>query len=255
MKRPLIVANWKMHGDTTQVAAFAAAWRDGLDDIDIVLCPPLAYLGLLVAALRERRIRFGAQDVGVAPAGAFTGEHAAEMARDLGAEFAIVGHSERRGQFNETNALVAAKFQAAKRAGLAPILCVGETAAERRCGNAVCAVLRQLDAVAQSAGSGAFENAAIAYEPVWAIGTGQTATPSQAQEMHVAIRAYLSGPSGGDSATQVRLLYGGSINSGNAAALFAAPDVDGGLVGGASLDAVQFRAICSAAGHDRPSHR
>ena len=170
------------------------------------------------------------------------------MARDLGAEFAVVGHSERRGQFNESNDLVAAKFEAAKRAGLTPILCVGETAAQRRRGMAVRTVLEQLDAVAESAGHGAFESAAIAYEPVWAIGTGQTATPSQAQEMHAAIRAHLAGLSRSESAPQVRLLYGGSVNAGNAAALFAQQDVDGGLVGGASLDAAQFSAICYAAG-------
>ena len=246
--RPLVVANWKMHGAAAQVAAFAAAWRDGPADVDVVLCPPLAYLGLLVAALRGRRVRFGAQNVWVAPAGAFTGEHAAEMARDLGAEFAVVGHSERRGQFNESNDLVAAKFEAAKRAGLTPILCVGETAVQRRRGMAVCTVLEQLDAVAESAGNGAFESAAIAYEPVWAIGTGQTAMPSQAQEMHAAIRAHLAGLSRSESAPQVRLLYGGSVNAGNAAALFAQQDVDGGLVGGASLDAAQFSAICYAAG-------
>ena len=244
-----------MHGHTTQVAAFVAAWRDDHTDVDIVLCPPLAYLGLLVAALHERRVRFGVQNVWVASSGAFTGEHAAEMAKDLGAEFAIVGHSERRGQFKEANEMVAAKFTAAKRAGLSPILCVGETAEERNRGVAVCAVQKQLDAVVESTGAGAFENAAIAYEPIWAIGTGQTATPVQAQEMHAAIRSHLSGRSGGDLALRLRLLYGGSINPGNAAALFAEQDVDGGLVGGASLDAVQFGAICSAAGRDCPSHR
>ena len=255
MRRPLIVANWKMHGDTTQVAAFVSAWRDGSSHaphIDIVLCPPLAYLGLLATALRGRSIQFGVQNIWVAPAGPFTGEHAAEMARDLGAEFAIVCHSERRGQFDETNALAAAKFQAAKRAGLSPILCVGETATQRRCGDAVGTVLEQLDAVVEEAGIGAFENAAIAYEPVWAIGTGQTATPQQAQEMHAAIRAYLCRR---DSATQVRLLYGGSVNPDNAVALFAEQDVDGGLVGGASLDAARFLAICFAATHNCPNDR
>ena len=241
-----------MHGDTTQVATFAAAWSDGPAHVDVVLCPPLAYLSLLATALRGRHIRLGAQNIWVAPAGAFTGEHAAEMARDLGAEFAIVGHSERRGQFDETNALVAAKFQAAKRAGLSPILCVGETAVQRQRDVAVCTVLKQLDAVVEEVGMDAFENAAIAYEPVWAIGTGQTATPRQAQEMHAAIRAYLSRRG---STAQVRLLYGGSVNLGNAAALFAEQDVDGGLVGGASLDVAQFSAICFAAGYDCPNDR
>ena len=237
-----------MHGDTTQVAAFAAAWQDGPAHVDVVLCPPLAYLGLLATALRERHIQFGVQNIWVAPAGAFTGEHAAEMVRDLGAQFVIVGHSERRGQFDETDALVAAKFQAAMRAGLSPILCVGETASQRQRGMAVRAVLAQLEAVVEEAGMGAFENAVIAYEPVWAIGTGQTATPEQAQEMHAAIRAYFSRRFPRcDLATQVRLLYGGSVNPGNAAALFAEQDVDGGLVGGASLDAAQFSAICFAA--------
>ena len=255
VRRPLVVANWKMHGRTTQVAAFVAAWQDGPADVDVVLCPPLAYLGLLVTALRGRRVRFGAQNVWVASTGAFTGEHAAEMARDLGADFAIVGHSERRDQFSEADALVAAKFQAAKRGGLTPILCVGETAPQRSSGAAVRAVLKQLDAVVESAGYDAFENAAVAYEPVWAIGTGQTATPSQVQEMHAAIRAHIAGFSCGDLAPQMRLLYGGSVNPDNAAALFAEQDVDGGLVGGASLDAAQFSAICYAAGYCCPSHR
>lgn len=251
MTCPLVVANWKMHGNLALAEAFAAAWRDGLGDVESVesvLCPPFAYLGLLAAALRGLRVRLGVQNIWVAPEGPVTGEHAAEMARDLGAEFALVGHSERRRQFNETNALVAAKFQAAKRAGLSPILCVGETAAERRRGEAVCVVRGQLDAIIDQAGADAFEGAAIAYEPIWAIGTGRTATPCQAQQMHEAIRAHLARR---QTATPVRLIYGGSVNPGNAAALFGERDIDGGLVGGASLDAAQFSAICCAAAVDR----
>ena len=249
---PLVVANWKMHGHLAQVASFAAAWQDGPPYVDGVLCPPFAYLGALATALQGRRVQFGVQDIWAAREGAFTGEHSAEMARDMGATFAIVGHSERRSQFNETNALVAAKFQAAKRAGLSPILCVGETADERRRGGAICVVTKQLDAIVDAAGASAFENAAIAYEPTWAIGTGHAATPCQAQEMHAVIRTHLARR---QLATSVRLIYGGSVNPRNAAALFAEKDVDGGLVGGASLDAAQFSAICFAAATDLGSDR
>lgn len=243
--RPLVVANWKMHGDTAFVQAFASAWRAAPGNCEVVLCPPWPYLPLVRSLLENARVNFGVQNVGVAESGAFTGEQAAEMGRDLGASYAIVGHSERRRLFAETDAVVAAKFHAAQRAGLTPILCVGETSEQRRSGTANATVLAQLSAVADSAGASAFQNAVVAYEPVWAIGSGQTATPAQAQEMHAAIRDHLA--TGGAPEKTPRILYGGSVTASNASALFAEQDIDGGLVGGASLDAEAFAAICCAA--------
>ena len=235
-----------MNGTAQAVADYAAAWPDTPPGIDVVFCPPWAYLDRLASALHGRGVRFGVQSTAVESAGAFTGEHAAEMARDLGAEFAIVGHSERRRLYAETDAVVVGKFLAARRAGLTPILCVGETLGERRGGNAAAVVLAQLDAIDAGAGSSAWEDVVIAYEPVWAIGTGETATPAQAQEMHAAIREYLVRRSSA-LGEQTRVLYGGSVNAANADNLLAQADIDGGLVGGASLDAGEFAEICRAA--------
>ena len=245
-RRPFVAANWKMNGTVHAVADYAAAWPDPPPGIDVVFCPPWAYLDHLAAALRGGGVRFGVQTTAVEAAGAFTGEHAAEMARDLGAEFAIVGHSERRRLYAETDAVVVEKFLAARRAGLTPIVCVGETLEERRDGKAVGVVLAQLDAIDAGAGPAAWEDVVIAYEPVWAIGTGETATPAQAQEMHAVIRDYLARRSSA-LPRETRILYGGSVNAANADDLFAQADIDGGLVGGASLDAGEFAGICRAA--------
>ena len=244
MRRDLVVANWKMHGGRRMVDAYATDYAKHAagDGVDVVVCPPLAYLAQCVAAFSGTGVRFGAQNVAAQSSGPYTGEHAAEMARDLGATFAIVGHSERRALFGEGDAAVAQKCQAARRAGLEPILCVGETLAERRAGQASATVLTQLEA---ALAAGDFSGV-VAYEPVWAIGTGETATAAEAQEMHAVIRARLPCEPG------VRVLYGGSVNADNAAALFAEPDVDGALVGGASLDARAFAAICSAAASATP---
>ena len=246
-RRPFVAANWKMHGTASFIAAHLEDWRRAGPDgvVDVVICPPFAYLDRVAAALAGHGVQFGVQTVHAEPEGAYTGEHAAEMARDLGATYAIVGHSERRRLFAETDAIVAAKFAAAKRAGLVPILCVGETLAERRAGQAEATVLAQLDGVLGHPGALAGDAGfVVAYEPVWAIGTGETATPTQAQQMHGTIRARL-----GDAFAQsVRVVYGGSVNVDNAEALFAQPDIDGGLVGGASLDAVAFAEICRVAG-------
>ena len=240
-RTPLLVANWKAHGSKAHVARFRDGWRGPASGVEVVLCPPFGYLDRAVAAFAGGTMRFGVQATSAELAGAFTGEHPAEMARDLGAEFAIVGHSERRHRFGETDAVVARKFHAARHAGLTPILCVGESRAARQRGEAEAVVRGQLDAVAASHGAAALGAAVIAYEPVWAIGTGDTATPAQAQAMHRVIRACLP-----DCGAAVRVLYGGSVNADNAAALFAQADVDGALVGGASLDATAFAAICSA---------
>lgn len=251
LRRPLVAANWKMNGTAQAVADYAAAWPDTPPGIDVVFCPPWAYLDRLVSALHGRGVQFGVQTTAVESAGAFTGEHAAEMARDLGADFAIVGHSERRRLYAETDAVVVAKFLAARRAGLTPIVCIGETLDERRTGNAAGVVLAQLDAIYDGAGPYPWDEVVIAYEPVWAIGTGETATPAQAQEMHVAIREYLARRSSA-LAEQTHVLYGGSVNAANANDLFAQADIDGGLVGGASLDVGEFSRICRTAGLQRP---
>ena len=191
-------------------------------------------------------IVLGAQDVCAEEAGAHTGEVAASMLADLGCRYVIVGHSERRAMYGEDDALVARKFQAAQRYGLVPILCVGESLAERDGGATRQVVLRQLDAVLEAAGGDAFARAVVAYEPVWAIGTGRTATPGQAQEVHGLIRVRVA-EKDARIAASLRVLYGGSVKAGNAGLLFAMPDVDGGLIGGASLKAEEFTAICRAA--------
>ena len=243
----LVVANWKMHGDRGFVSRFAAAWT-APSGVEVVVCPPWGYLHQAASAFAGKSVALGAQSTAVASSGPFTGENAAEMAVDLGAAFAIVGHSERRQHFGETNDVVAAKFGAARRAGLTPILCVGETSDERRRGDAQAVVGAQLRAVAALRPNG-LGDAVIAYEPVWAIGTGETATPAQAQAMHAAIRQLL--PASGRA---TRLLYGGSVKAANAAPLFAEPDIDGALVGGASLDAGEFAAICFAASATQVAH-
>ena len=250
MRRPLVAANWKMHGSARFVGAFLEDWRatGPCAAVDVVICPPWAYLDRVGKAFCGDDVQTGVQTVHAEPDGAYTGEHAAEMARDLGATYAIIGHSERRRLFGETDVVVAAKFAAAKRAGLVPILCVGETLAERRTGQARETVLAQLDEVLGHASARALGTGfVIAYEPVWAIGTGETATPAQAQQMHGRIRARL-GDEGDSFAQSVRVVYGGSVSVDNAEALFAQTDIDGGLVGGASLDAVAFAGICQVAG-------
>ena len=229
-----------MHGSLSLIERFAGS-LDPCDGVDVILFPPAPYLPLAVERLQGAQVgvQIGVQDVHVESAGAYTGAVAAEMAAELGARYALVGHSERRRMCFETDDIVAAKYRAACRAGLVPILCVGETLEERREGRAAEVVLSQLDAVLQASMTA---SAIVAYEPVWAIGTGETATPSQAQAMHATIRGAL-----GDR--QTRILYGGSVTAENARALFAEDDIDGGLVGGASLEPAGFNAITRAADH------
>ena len=223
-----------MHGSRALIEAFATqAFPEG---IETLVFPPAVYVA--EAAERLSGIDVGIQDVHPEATGAFTGEVAAEMAAELGASHALVGHSERRQLFGEDNGTVARKYAAARRAGLVPVLCVGETLKERRAGRQEAVVLSQLDAVFRTASA---RNAVVAYEPVWAIGTGETATPAQAQAMHAMIREALGEPS-------LRVLYGGSVKPENAAGLFGEEDVDGGLVGGASLEPAAFIAIAEAAG-------
>lgn len=237
-----------MHGDRAFIEAFVSALRsaDLPADVAVLLLPPATYLNGLKTLLEGTAIGVGAQNLHPESKGAFTGEVAAEMISDLGVAWTLVGHSERRQMFGESDDLVARKYQAALRAGLRPILCVGETLAEREAGNAESVVERQLGAVIGAVDQPGLSAGVVAYEPVWAIGTGRTATPAQAQEMHAVIRARLADVSPAMADT-IPILYGGSVKPDNAAELFEQPDIDGGLVGGASLEAVSFAAIVAAA--------
>jgi len=249
MRRMMVAGNWKMHGSRSESAALAGdILRSDLGDggPEVLVCPPFVYLWEVGRQLRDSNVALGAQDVCAEPVGAHTGEVSAAMLRDVGCTHVIVGHSERRALYGEDDALVARKFVAAQHEGLVPILCVGETLEQRDAGQTEEVVRRQLDAVLEVAGVAGFGKALMAYEPVWAIGTGKTATPAQAQEVHRFLRARIA-EKDGNMAACLRILYGGSVKAANAAELFAMPDVDGGLVGGASLNAEEFRRICEAA--------
>ncbi|GAC1451702.1 MAG: triose-phosphate isomerase [Steroidobacteraceae bacterium] len=212
-----------------------------------VLCPPFVYLQEVARELRDSGFSLGGQDVCADAQGAFTGEIAASMLKDVGCAYVIVGHSERRMLYRESDQLVARKFAAARAVGLIPILCVGEQLGDREAGRTQEIVARQLDVVLELSGAGALEHAVVAYEPVWAIGTGRNAAPEQAQDVHAFIRARIAARDARIAAA-TRILYGGSVKAGNAAELFAMPDVDGGLIGGASLKADEFLTILAAAG-------
>ena len=242
-----------MHGSKETVSAYVQTLAEQplAANVTVVLIPPVGYLQTLGAQLagtpHARRLELGAQDLHTEVSGAFTGETAGTMIRDLGGLWALVGHSERRQYAGETDKLVARKFAAALSAGLTPVLCVGESAAERDSAQAEAVVRRQLNAVVSEVGAADLGRGVVAYEPVWAIGTGKTATAAMAQAMHGVIRAELAGLSQ-EIADAVPLLYGGSVKAGNAPELFAEPDIDGGLIGGAALDAREFAAIVAAAG-------
>ena len=248
MRRPVVAGNWKMHGTRVENARLVDALIEASDEArcDVVVCPPHVYLWEIGRQVKDSPIGLGAQNVCAEAQGAFTGEVSAAMVKDVGCSHAIIGHSERRLLFREDDTLVARKFVAAQAAGLVPILCVGETLDERERGVTEEVVGRQLDAVLAVAGAKAFARAIVAYEPVWAIGTGKNASPEQAQAVHSFIRGRIAARDAmiGDG---LRLLYGGSVKAANAAELFDQPDVDGGLVGGASLKADEFVRICAAA--------
>lgn len=249
MRQPVVAGNWKMHGSRAENTALIAGLSAQLaknSAAEVVVCPPFVYLSELAAQLRSTAIALGAQSVCAEAVGAFTGEVSAAMLKDVGCKYAIVGHSERRALYHEDDALVARKFAAAQSQGLIPILCVGETLAEREQGETFRVIGAQLNAVLEGVGVAALNAALVAYEPVWAIGTGKTATPEQAQEVHAFIRKAVAGCDA-KIADALRILYGGSVKASNARELFAKPDVDGGLVGGASLKAEEFVAICAAA--------
>lgn len=248
MRRKIVAGNWKLHGDR----AFAHELLDAVASapaaagVELVILPPLPYLCESISHFAKRGLDFGAQDVSANAKGAYTGEVSASMLVDIGAKYGLVGHSERRQYHRETSELVAAKFVAARNAGLTPILCVGESLHEREAGQTEWRIEEQLQAVFDAAGAQAFAGAVIAYEPVWAIGTGRTASPEQAQEVHAFIRGEVAARDA-TIAGLLPILYGGSVKPDNAASLFAQADVDGGLIGGASLVAADFLAIASAA--------
>ncbi len=249
MRRKLVAGNWKMHGG---LAGNRALLLDllpvlgGSGAADSAVCVPYPYLAQAQELLKGTALAWGAQNVSEYAQGAYTGEVSAAMLNDFGCRYVLVGHSERRALYGESNETVAAKFVAAVTAGLTPILCLGETLAQREGGITEQVVSAQLDAVIKAAGLAAFGNAVIAYEPVWAIGTGLTATPVQAQETHAFIRGRIA-KADAALAPKLRILYGGSAKPQNAAELFAMPDIDGGLIGGAALVAKDFLAICAAA--------
>ncbi len=245
-KKKLIAGNWKMNGSLQANAALLQALRDGLGvpGCGVAVAVPAPYLAQVQALVAGSEIALAAQDVSQHETGAFTGEVSVGMLRDFGARYALVGHSERRQYHGETDAVVAAKAQRALSGGVTPIVCVGETLAEREAGQTETVVKRQLAAVIHAVGHCVSE-IVVAYEPVWAIGTGRTATPEQAQQVHAVLRAQLAAAT--ESADRVLILYGGSMNAANAAELLAQPDIDGGLVGGASLKAADFLKIIAAA--------
>ncbi len=248
MRRKIVAGNWKLHGSrqfATELVGQVAAGLP-LAGVELVILPPLPYLGDLVEDFEGTALAFGSQDVSCNEKGAYTGEVSAAMLVDVGARYGLVGHSERRQYHHESSELVARKFAAAVNAGLTPVLCVGETLEQREAGQTEQVIAAQLAPVLDLAGVGAFAGAVVAYEPVWAIGTGRTASPEQAQAVHAFIRGEVAGRDA-RIADSLPILYGGSVKPGNAAELFAQPDVDGGLVGGASLVAADFLAIARAA--------
>ena len=248
MRRRIVAGNWKLHGTRDFATSLVAelAREAPVPGVELVVMPPLPYLGDLIEDFEGTELRFGAQDVSPNSEGAYTGEVSARMLADVGARYGLCGHSERRRYHGESSELVARKMQAALDAGLVPVLCLGEHQAEREAGRAREVIAAQLQPVLDLVGVGGFDGAVVAYEPCWAIGTGQTATPEQAQEMHAFIRRQIAAHDA-RIADSLPILYGGSVKPGNAGALCAQPDVDGGLIGGASLVAAEFLAIARAA--------
>lgn len=248
MRRILVAGNWKMNGSLESIKLLIDGIKKGIDQVtstDVAVCPPVIYLPKVTALTDGTPIAVGAQNICDQDSGAYTGEISGAMLSEYGCKYAIVGHSERRNLYGESDELVAKRYAAARRAGLTPILCVGELLEEREKGITEEVVGRQLDAVLELEGIASFADAVIAYEPVWAIGTGKTASPDQAQEVHAFIRSKLAGLDA-SIAENIVIQYGGSVKGSNAAELFGMPDIDGGLIGGASLDADDFLAICKA---------
>ncbi len=247
MRTKFVAGNWKMHGSLATNRQLLVEIQAGLNEThaEVAVCVPFPYLAQVQTILAGSKVSWGAQNVSEHAQGAYTGEVAASMLLDFGCRYVLVGHSERRALYGENDEDVAARFASAMEAGLTPILCVGETLAERESGITSEVVTRQLDAVIRRSGISALSRAVVAYEPVWAIGTGKTATPQQAQDVHAMIRARVARDDAG-VAQMLQILYGGSVKPGNARELFAMQDIDGGLIGGAALVAADFLAICAA---------
>ncbi len=243
LRRPLVAGNWKMHGNRAMAQQLVTALRAACQGsaVEVAVFPPALLVETAVSAAAQA-LTVGIQNISQHPQGAFTGELSVAMAQEAGCHWCLVGHSERRALYGESNQDVAAKFAAAQAGGVTPVLCLGETLEQREAGQTEAVVAAQLKAVTDNVGVAAVAAAVIAYEPVWAIGTGKTASPEQAQAVHAFIRAQL-----GVEGEVTRILYGGSVNAGNARALFSQPDIDGGLVGGASLDAQEFINVVQAA--------
>ncbi|MEH8031936.1 triose-phosphate isomerase [Gallibacterium anatis] len=248
-RRPLVMGNWKLNGSkafTKELINGLKAELAGVEGCDVAIAPPVMYLAEAEAALAGSKIALGSQNVDLKQSGAFTGDISATMLKDFGAKYIIIGHSERRAYHHESDEFIAQKFAVLKGQGLVPVLCIGESEAENEAGKTEEVCARQIDAVLNTLGAEAFLGAVIAYEPIWAIGTGKSATPAQAQAVHAFIRSHIA-KKDAKVAEQVILQYGGSVNDGNAAELFAMPDIDGALVGGASLKAPAFATIVKAA--------
>ncbi len=249
MRQPLVAGNWKLHGTRSSVVTLASEIADGIRSValDALICPAFPHLQAVLETLPdESRLRVGAQNCSDQQQGAYTGEVSAQMLADLGVSHVLVGHSERRQLYAESNEQVAIRFEQVQNAGIAPIVCLGETAEQRKAGETFSVVGHQLASVVDRCGIESLAEAVVAYEPVWAIGTGETATAGQAQEVHQWLRRWIAERDPA-IARGIRVLYGGSVKPSNAHELFAQPDIDGGLIGGASLDADDFVAICRAA--------
>jgi len=248
MRKKFVAGNWKMHGSFQQNTALLENLKAHVSDVacEVAVCVPYPYLAQAQSMVEGSVIGLGAQNLSEHVSGAFTGEVSASMLKEFGCRYVLVGHSERRALYGESDAVVVAKFAAAQAVGIMPVLCVGESLAERQSGLTAVVVSRQLSAVLDLLGVAALESSVVAYEPVWAIGTGMTATPGQAQEVHFAIRSLVAAQNA-VIAGGLRILYGGSVKPQNAKELFAQADIDGGLIGGAALVADDFLAICRAA--------
>ena len=250
MRRPLIAGNWKMNLNRSEAVELArgvgAAAGDG--EVDVLVCPTFVHLDGVISAVKDSKVSVGAQDVYFESNGAFTGETSTEMLLDLGCEFVILGHSERRNVIGETDELINQKLHAALKAGLKPVLCVGELLEERESGKTMEVVQKQIEGSLKDVSEQQMADVVVAYEPVWAIGTGKTASPEQAQEVHADLRSLLASRYNSEVSDNVRILYGGSVKPANAAELMACEDIDGALVGGASLKAESFAGIIAAAG-------
>lgn len=252
MRRPIVAANWKLNGSLEMAASLVPAINSHCannGDVDVVLAPPYPYMMNVSELITSANLHLGAQSAAQHQSGAYTGEVSANMLAEFGCKFVIVGHSERRQFYGESDLIVAEKFMRIQASGLLPILCVGESLEQREQGVMQETIVKQVEAVVQQAGIDAMSHSVIAYEPIWAIGTGKTASPAQAQEVHAMIRTQISKRSP-SIAQQLRILYGGSVKADNAAELFSQTDIDGGLIGGASLVAEQFNAIVSAASQE-----